>query len=65
MGDREFQLAEESGYSCAFLNVEHWRGRESNIFAIPRIHVTADMTLPEFAAHVSGFHLRLHRAVGA
>jgi peptidoglycan/xylan/chitin deacetylase (PgdA/CDA1 family) len=65
MGDREFQLAEEAGYSCAFLNVEHWRGRESSVFAIPRIHVTADMTLPEFAAHVSGFHLRLHRAVGA
>jgi peptidoglycan/xylan/chitin deacetylase (PgdA/CDA1 family) len=65
MGDREFNLAERAGYSCAFLNVEHWRGRESNVFAIPRVHVTSDMTLPEFAAHVSGFHLRLHRAAGA
>jgi peptidoglycan/xylan/chitin deacetylase (PgdA/CDA1 family) len=65
MGDREFDLAEQAGYSCAFLNVEHWHGHESSAFAIPRIHVTSDMTLPEFSAHVSGFHLRLHRAVGA
>jgi peptidoglycan/xylan/chitin deacetylase (PgdA/CDA1 family) len=65
MGDREFELAGQAGYACAFLNVEHWRGRESNPFSIPRIHVTSDMSLPEFAAHVSGFHLRLQRAVGA
>jgi peptidoglycan/xylan/chitin deacetylase (PgdA/CDA1 family) len=65
VGDREFRIAKQAGYSCAFLNVEHWGGRESNSFAIPRIHVTSDMTLPEFAAHVSGIHTRLQRAVGA
>jgi peptidoglycan/xylan/chitin deacetylase (PgdA/CDA1 family) len=62
IGDREFRFAEQAGYSCAFLNVEHWNDRESNSFAIPRIHVNSDMTLPEFAAHVSGFHTWLRRA---
>jgi peptidoglycan/xylan/chitin deacetylase (PgdA/CDA1 family) len=64
LGDREFRLAQQAGYSCAFLNVEHWSGQESNHFAIPRTHVTADMTLPEFSAHLSGFHTRLQRAAG-
>jgi peptidoglycan/xylan/chitin deacetylase (PgdA/CDA1 family) len=65
LGDREFHFAEQAGYACAFLNVEHWKGRESNSWAIPRIHVTSDMTLPEFTAHVSGIHTRLQRALGA
>jgi hypothetical protein len=25
-------------------------------FALPRVHVTAEMSLSEFEAHVSGFH---------
>jgi peptidoglycan/xylan/chitin deacetylase (PgdA/CDA1 family) len=64
MGEREFHMALDAGYTCAFLNVEHWQGQESNLFALPRTHVTADMTLPEFAAHLSGVHARLQRAVG-
>jgi peptidoglycan/xylan/chitin deacetylase (PgdA/CDA1 family) len=63
MGDREFRLAREAGFSCAFLNVEYWRGMNANPFARARSHVTAEMTLPEFAAHLSGFHSRLQRAV--
>jgi peptidoglycan/xylan/chitin deacetylase (PgdA/CDA1 family) len=81
MGQRGFRLAEEAGFSCAFLNVESWReprsesrrepGHENGAaqrpgrFALPRTHVTSDMTLPEYAAHLSGFHTRLQRAVGA
>jgi peptidoglycan/xylan/chitin deacetylase (PgdA/CDA1 family) len=65
MGDREFRLARDAGYTCAFLNVEHWPGQQSNPLALPRTHVTADMTLAEFAAHLSGLHTRLRRAVGA
>lgn len=64
MGDRELRLASEAGFACAFLNVEHWR-TEANRFALPRTHVTSDTTLPEFAAHLSGLHSRLQRAVGA
>jgi peptidoglycan/xylan/chitin deacetylase (PgdA/CDA1 family) len=63
MGEREFRLARAAGFSCAFLNVEHWRGEQSNPFALLRTHVTLDMTLPEFTAHLSGVHNRLQRAV--
>jgi hypothetical protein len=63
MGEREFRLAREAGFSCAFLSVEHW-ATEQSAFALPRTHVTSGMTLPEFAAHLSGFHTRLQRAVG-
>jgi len=65
MGEREFRLAREAGFSCAFLNVEHWTAESGNPFALPRTHVTSDMTLPEFAAHLSGFHARLQRAGGS
>ncbi len=74
MAEREVRLAREAGFSAAFLNVEHWSvGREkaeqqdaqaSNRFAVPRIHVTLNTTLPEFAAHLSGLHTRLQLAVG-
>jgi peptidoglycan/xylan/chitin deacetylase (PgdA/CDA1 family) len=64
MGEREVQLARESGFACAFLNVEHWGAEPSNPFMICRTHVTSDMTLPEFDAHLSGLHSRLQRAAG-
>lgn len=64
VGDREFHLAREAGFSCAFLNVENGTG-QSNQFALPRTHVTWDMSLSELEAHLSGFHSRLQRAVGA
>jgi peptidoglycan/xylan/chitin deacetylase (PgdA/CDA1 family) len=65
VGEREVRLAEQAGFSCAFLNVEHWDAEFPAPFTIPRIHVNYDMTLPEFAAHLSGLHTRLQRAVGA
>lgn len=65
MGDRELRFASEAGFACAFLNVEHWGSKPANPFALPRTHVTSDTTLPEFAAHLSGLHSRLQRAVGA
>jgi peptidoglycan/xylan/chitin deacetylase (PgdA/CDA1 family) len=64
MGEREVRLAREAGFACAFLNVEHWHAGPADSFALPRIHVTANTTLPEFAAHLSGLHTRLQRAVG-
>jgi peptidoglycan/xylan/chitin deacetylase (PgdA/CDA1 family) len=64
MGEREVNLAREAGFACAFLNVEYWRAGPANPFAIPRIHVTGNTTIPEFAAHLSGLHSRLQRAVG-
>jgi peptidoglycan/xylan/chitin deacetylase (PgdA/CDA1 family) len=53
---REFRMAEQSGFQCAFMNVGGGFGAQLPRFALPRVHVTADMTLSEFEAHVSGFH---------
>jgi peptidoglycan/xylan/chitin deacetylase (PgdA/CDA1 family) len=65
MGDRELCLASEAGFACAFLNVEHWDSQSDDRFALPRTHITSETTLPEFAAHLSGLHSRLQRAVRA
>jgi peptidoglycan/xylan/chitin deacetylase (PgdA/CDA1 family) len=64
MGERELRLAQESGFSCAFLNVEHWGGAPSNQFAVPRTHITSQTTVAELAAHLSGLHNQLQRVVG-
>ena len=61
-GAREMTMAEDAGYACAFLN--HGGGvmrRTSPRYALPRAHVTADMNLAEFEAHLSGFHEGLKR----
>jgi peptidoglycan/xylan/chitin deacetylase (PgdA/CDA1 family) len=69
MGGREVRLAREAGFSCGFLNVEHWRvdhgvAESSDAFTLPRTHVSQDTGLPELAAHLSGLHTRLQRAIG-
>jgi peptidoglycan/xylan/chitin deacetylase (PgdA/CDA1 family) len=61
MGEREICLAQDAGYSCAFLNVESWGSGSTHPFKIPRTHVTRNTTLPELAAHLSGLHSRLQR----
>jgi peptidoglycan/xylan/chitin deacetylase (PgdA/CDA1 family) len=63
MGEREVRLAREAGFSAGFLNVEHWEAEPPDPLALARMHVTLDMTLPEFSAHISGFHSKLQRAV--
>jgi hypothetical protein len=53
---REMQMAEQAGFACAFMNIGGGFGARLPKFALPRVHVTADMSLSEFEAHVSGFH---------
>jgi len=53
---REMQMAEQAGFSCAFMNIGGGFGASLPRFALPRVHVTADMNLSEFEAHLSGFH---------
>lgn len=53
---REIQMAEQAGFECAFMNVGGGFGASLPRFALPRVHVTADMSLAEFEAHISGFH---------
>jgi peptidoglycan/xylan/chitin deacetylase (PgdA/CDA1 family) len=56
---RDLELAEEAGFRCAFLNVGGGFGADLPRFALPRVHVTSNMGLGEFEAHVSGFYRRL------
>jgi peptidoglycan/xylan/chitin deacetylase (PgdA/CDA1 family) len=64
---REWQMAERAGFECAFMNVGGGFGSALPKFAIPRVHVTSEMGLSEFEAHVSGFHgeLRARLSRGA
>jgi peptidoglycan/xylan/chitin deacetylase (PgdA/CDA1 family) len=59
VGSREWQMAEQAGFECAFMNVGGGFGAALPRFALPRVHVTAEMSLAEFEAHVSGFHSAL------
>jgi peptidoglycan/xylan/chitin deacetylase (PgdA/CDA1 family) len=56
LGIREVKLAKAAGYAAAFVNVGGGFGADLPPFALPRVHVTAEMTLGEFDAHVSGFY---------
>lgn len=60
VGDREIQLAKEAEYECAFMNISGPLAATTK-FALPRVHVTADMSLSVFEAHASGFHENLRR----
>jgi peptidoglycan/xylan/chitin deacetylase (PgdA/CDA1 family) len=61
VGHREYRFAEAAGYECAFVNVGGSIDPSCSRFSLPRVHVTADMSLPVFEAHVSGFHDSLQR----
>jgi peptidoglycan/xylan/chitin deacetylase (PgdA/CDA1 family) len=54
-------MAKKAGYHAAFLNFGGGLGVELPPYAIPRIHVTTDMNLGEFEAHLSGFYASLQR----
>ena len=73
---RDLRLAEEAGFRCAFMNTgggfgatidrskidrSNISGAKINRFALPRVHVTADMSLFEFEAHISGFYRSLRK----
>lgn len=59
---REWEMAKRAGYKCAFLNFGGGFGTaHASPYSIPRVHVTADMAISEFEAHVSGFYQRLRR----
>jgi len=58
---RDLRLAEEAGFRCAFMNIGGGFGAKINRFAVPRVHVTADMSLFEFEAHISGFYRSMRK----
>jgi peptidoglycan/xylan/chitin deacetylase (PgdA/CDA1 family) len=59
--DRELSITRDSGAKCAFVNTGARVTAESNRFALPRIHVTAQTKLPELEARISGLHSALQR----
>ncbi len=61
VSEREYRLAEEAGYECAFVNVGGGLKSRSSPFALSRIHVTAEMSLEVYEAYISGFHDALRR----
>lgn len=61
---RELQMAERAGYDCAFTNFGGGFGPKSSRFGIPRLHVSLDMNLAEFEAHLCGLHESLRRCFG-
>jgi peptidoglycan/xylan/chitin deacetylase (PgdA/CDA1 family) len=58
---RDLRLAERAGFRCAFMNAGGGLGAKINRFAVPRVHVTADMRLAEFEAHIAGFYRTLRK----
>jgi peptidoglycan/xylan/chitin deacetylase (PgdA/CDA1 family) len=63
---RDLRLAEQAGFRCAFMNAgggfgAKIVGAKINRFALPRVHVTAEMSLAEFEAHISGFYRSLRK----
>lgn len=57
---------EQAGFRCAFMNAgggfgAKIAGAKINRFALPRVHVTAEMSLAEFEAHISGFYRSLRK----
>jgi len=61
---RVLAMAKEARYEAAFLNFGGGLGTALPPYALPRVHVTAEMSLAEFEAHVSGFYERMHRVAG-
>jgi len=57
------EMPEAAGYSAAFLNYGGGLGASLPRFALPRIHVTAEMSPAELEAHVSGLHTQLQRSL--
>jgi len=56
-------MTQKAGFEAAFLNYGGGLGSSLPRFALPRIHVTAETSLAELEAHVSGFYARVRRVV--
>lgn len=58
---REVRAADQSGFRCAFMNEGGGFGAKINRLTVPRVHVTAHMSVPEFEAHLVGFYRTLRK----
>jgi peptidoglycan/xylan/chitin deacetylase (PgdA/CDA1 family) len=58
------KMPQAASYTAAFVNFGGGLGTSLQPYALPRIHVTAEMKLAELEAHLSGFYARLQRLAG-
>jgi peptidoglycan/xylan/chitin deacetylase (PgdA/CDA1 family) len=58
------EMPRKAAFAAAFLNCDGGLGTDLPAYALPRVHVTAQMGLGEFEAHVSGFFGWLQRRAG-
>jgi len=56
-------MPQEAGYTAAFLNYGGGLGANLPPYALPRLHITSEMGVAEFEAHLSGFYAQLQRVV--
>lgn len=61
---RELQMAKQVGFKNAFLNVGGGVRTQTPRFALPRVHITTEMSLAELEARISGFHQSLQDLFG-
>ena len=61
---REVEMAERAGFKAAFLNIDTGATTVSK-FSLSRVHVTADMTLTDLEARISGLHRSLRQLFGS
>jgi peptidoglycan/xylan/chitin deacetylase (PgdA/CDA1 family) len=55
------KMPKRAGFEAAFLNFGGGMRTNLPVYALPRVHVSGEMNLAEFDAHVSGLHGRLQR----
>jgi peptidoglycan/xylan/chitin deacetylase (PgdA/CDA1 family) len=58
------RMAKDAGYKAAFMNCGGGLGAALPLHALPRIHVTTQMSLAELEANVAGFYAALQRRAG-
>jgi peptidoglycan/xylan/chitin deacetylase (PgdA/CDA1 family) len=56
-------MAKQAKFEAAFMNIGGGLGSRLSLHAIPRVHVSAGMSLAEFEAHVCGFYELLQRGL--
>jgi peptidoglycan/xylan/chitin deacetylase (PgdA/CDA1 family) len=61
---RVIAQTKEVGYQAAFLNFGGGLGAALPKHALPRTHITAEMNLAEFEAHIAGFYASMQRWAG-
>jgi peptidoglycan/xylan/chitin deacetylase (PgdA/CDA1 family) len=54
-------MTKKAGFAAAFMNIGGGLGSTLPLYALPRVHVNAGMSLAEFEAHVSGLYESLQR----